>query len=620
MAQELLLSVKDAMVTFGGKPLFEELTFHIHQGDRICLIGKNGAGKSTLMQIITGERDLDAGERLATSQGLKIGYLKQDITPKEEQTVFDFIYQGLDEERQTEEYSYMVNMVMDPLELQPNDLMTSLSGGQLRRCCLARALVEEPDILLLDEPTNHLDLEGIKWLEDYLNAYRGTIMCISHDKTFLANTTNRIFWLDRGNIRSCPKGFAHFDEWSTMLLEQEERELARRSKIVEQELEWANRGVKARVKRNVRRIEEARKARDKLKADKSSYRHAIHKVTLPPPTASESSRIIAEFYNVYKSFEYIDENSVKQQKPILEDFSFRVMRGDRIGILGRNGSGKTSFLKMLIGELQADRGKVKLGKNLEYSYFDQKRQDLKPDDSLWETLCPTGGEYVNVGGKFRHVCGYLKDFLFDPKNARDKVSTLSGGQRNRLLLAKILANPASFLILDEPTNDLDMDTLEMLEEIISHYKGTLFIVSHDRDFLDQTVTQILAFEGNGVVERHIGGYSDYLEAKEQKAQALEIEKQENQKITSSNNTVKEQDAPKKKVKLTYKLQRELDMLPDVISCLEADIQKLTQEISTQDLYEKDADRYNKILMDLSNKQVELDEKEERWLELEGMIS
>lgn len=615
MAQQLVLSVKDAMVTFGGKPLFEDLSFNLHEGDKISLVGRNGAGKSTLMQVITGERELDSGERWAPINGTSIGYLRQEITPEDGQTVFEFIYQGLDEERRNDDYTYMVDMVMDPLELEPNKLMTNLSGGQLRRASLARALVEDPDILLLDEPTNHLDLGGIEWLEEYLSSYRGTLMCISHDKTFLANITNKIFWLDRGRIRSCPKGFGYFDEWSGMLIEQEERELAKRSKIMEGELEWANRGVKARVKRNVRRIEQIKLARDKLKADKSSYRKSVKKVDLPNLSPIESSRLLAEFYNVSKSYNSKSEDGTEKTLKILENFSFRIMRGDRVGILGKNGSGKTTFLKMLIKELAPDSGTVKLGKNIEVTYFDQKRSELNPEKTLWDILCPSGGDHVDVAGKPRHVCGYLKDFLFDPKDARNRVSTLSGGQRNRLLLAKALANPGSFMILDEPTNDLDMDTLEMLEEILSHYKGTLFIVSHDRDFLDQTVTQILAFEGNAEVERYIGGYSDYLE-EVKKTKAIETGKPEKNK--NKEQPEEQKQKTKKQKKLTYKLQHELDKLPEKIAKLEKEIKDICELLSDPKLYSEKPELFDKSSRRSTIAQKELEQAEARWLELEDM--
>lgn len=611
MAQQLALSVKEATVTFGGKPLFQDISFNLHENDRICLVGRNGAGKTTLMRVITGEHELDLGERWVANNGVSIGYLQQEVEPKENQTVFEFIYSGLDAERQNDDYLYMVDMVMEPLELHPNDLMTKLSGGQLRRASLAHALVEDPDILLLDEPTNHLDLGGIKWLEDYLKGYRGTLLCISHDKAFLSNVTNKIFWLDRGQIRVCPKGFAHFDEWSTMLLEQEERELAKRSKIVEQEVTWASRGVKARVKRNVRRLEMVRIAREKLKTDKSSYQKSIRKVSLPVLSPAESSKMLAEFYNVSKSFTGTDAEGKEREIKILEKFNFRVMRGDRIGILGKNGSGKTSFLKMLVGEMGSDSGTIKLGKTMEVSYFDQKRSDLDMTKTLWTTLCPDGGDYVSVGGKPRHVCGYLKDFLFDPKNARDRVSTLSGGQRNRLLLAKILANPGNFLILDEPTNDLDMDTLEMLEEILAHYKGTLFIVSHDRDFLDQTVTQILAFEGESDVERYVGGYSDYLDATAGKPEVVEKEISKQQKK-------KEEKVEKKRVKLTFNLQHELDKLPAKIEALEKEVNELWALLSDPKLYAENPELFDQSSKRSVKAKQQLEKAELRWLEIEEM--
>ncbi|NDB70021.1 MAG: ABC transporter ATP-binding protein, partial [Methylocystaceae bacterium] len=505
--------------------------------------------------MITGTKDLDGGKRWQAN-GSTIGYLQQHIDVVPEQTVYDYIFSGLRPEKQNDVYSYMVTMVTEPFELDHTAKMGNLSGGQVRRASLARSLVEEPDILLLDEPTNHLDLGATLWLEEYLKAYKGALLCISHDKTFLANISQKIFWLDRGNIRICPKGFGHFEEWSEMLLEQEERELRNRERSLAIEVEWASRGVKARRKRNMRRVAEMQAERERLKRDKSLFNKTMQKIELQPITDVEvSSKIVLEFYKVSKSF--VDEGFVcpplegeqmrtkleadvrivggkniaddsphgspaahllplkggMKEKVILNNFNLRVLRGDRIGILGKNGSGKTSFLKLLLGELEPDSGKIKLAKNVEISYFDQKRRDLDDDNTLWSTLCPGGGDHVDVFGKPRHVCGYLKDFMFDPKDARNRVGTLSGGQKNRLMLAKVLANPGSLLILDEPTNDLDMDTLDMLEEVLSHYKGTLFVVSHDRDFLDQTVTKILAFEGDGNVDGYIGGYSDYLEAK-----------------------------------------------------------------------------------------------------------
>lgn len=619
---ELLLSIQDASVTFGGKPLFENLTMHIHEGDKICLVGKNGAGKTTLMHMITGTRELDGGKRWAVP-GLTIGYLQQEVQPNVGQRVFDYILSGLPAELQIEDYHYRVEMMLEPFELTATDTMEMLSGGQLRRAALARALVEEPSILMLDEPTNHLDIGAIEWLENFLRAYRGTLLCVSHDKTFLANITNKIFWLDRGRIRVCPKGFAYFEEWSGMLLEQEERELINRGRIVAQEEAWASQGVKARRKRNVRRLEQMKEARDKLKIEKSQFLKAKSKIELPPLAAADASKIIAEFIKVGKLF----TRPGGEEKTILDGFNLRIQRGDRIGILGKNGSGKTSFLKLMIGELAPDMGKVKLAPNLEISYFDQKRVDLDPEKSLWGTLCPTGGDYVKVRGKERHVCGYLKDFLFDPKNARDLVGTLSGGQKNRLLLAKILAHPGSLLILDEPTNDLDMDTLEMLEDTLAHYDGTMLIVSHDRDFLDQTVTKILAFEGEGVVEGYIGGYSDYMVATGKslpvKAPVKSQKPKKSAPVMEPVFHLEQTNSPAVKPstvkpKLSNKLQYELRELPRTIARLEQEINDINVLLADAELYAKDPNLFHNSLRRLVEAQEALDKSETRWLELEEL--
>ena len=605
MPPPLLLSVKNAMVRYSETPIFEGLDFNIHGGSRIALVGKNGAGKSTLMNIITGVIELDDGERWEEI-GLTIGHLHQDISPQPGQTVFDYIFEEIkDEDREL--HTYKVDIVAQALQLDPQAQMTVLSGGQLRRAGLARCLVEEPDILLLDEPTNHLDLEAIEWLEDYLKGYRGTLVCISHDRTFLANVTTQVFWLDRGQLKVSPRGFEFFDEWSTMLLEQEERELRNRKQSVALEVEWASRGVKARVKRNVALVKEMR---EKLKADEASYRRATQKIELKQAKDVEtSSKIVAEFYNVFKDFEE-EGRSVK----ILDKFSMRIQRGDRIGILGKNGSGKTTFLKLLLKELEPDQGRVKTGKELEFSYFDQKRSDLDPTDTLKKVLSPGGGDYIDVMGKQRHVCGYLKDFMFDPSRAFDKVSQLSGGQKNRLMLAKILANPKSCLILDEPTNDLDMDTLDMLEEILLNYKGTLLVVSHDRDFLDQTVTKILAFEGEGKIESVIGGYSDYLAMKsgvsEKPAQQAKPQKKQEEKPQP----VEKPAAPKKR--LTYKLERELKLLPGKIERAEEEVATLSEKLSDAEFYASDPDGFHETTKELSAAQAKLERYETRWLELE----
>jgi len=603
MAGRVLLSVQEALVSFGGAPLFKDLTFHILEGDKTCLVGKNGAGKSTLMNIIRGLKDIDNGERWILA-GTSIGYLQQDVPVKIGQTVRDFILEDLSPENREEAQSYRMEMVAEPLQISLDDKMDVLSGGQKRRAALARALVEQPDILLLDEPTNHLDLDIILWLENYLKAYRGAVMCISHDRAFLSNISDKVFWLDRGRMRVCPYGYKGFEDWSTTMLEQEERELKNREKLMEVEVAWASRGVKARRKRNVRRLALMKEEREILKADKSAFLRMMAKVEMESSDVMGTSKIVAEFIKVDKHFD---------TKTIMDKFSLRILRGDRIGILGKNGSGKSTFLKLLIDELQPDAGKVKRNKEIEFSYFDQTRSTLNLTDSLWTTLIPTGGDYIDVMGKPRHVCGYLQDFLFDPAYARSPVSTLSGGQKNRLLLAKVLANPKSFLILDEPTNDLDMDTLDVLEEILSNYKGTLIIVSHDRDFLDQTVSKILAFEGNGDIQGYIGGYSDYLEAKKADDKIKNDKTMKDvAKQTELNNFI---DAPKSVAKLSYKLQFELDNLPNKIDALEKEIDELSRLLEDSTLYARDATLFHQYSERLTKAEHDKENSEMRWLEL-----
>jgi len=566
MAETLLLSVQDSVISFGGKKLFDGLSFNICEGDKICLVGKNGAGKTTLMNIITGTQGLDDGERWIFP-GTTIGYLRQEVAPKPGQTVFDFVFEELkpEEGQNAEEAlamkSYKVDIVIRPLDLQPEDRMDKLSGGQLRRAALARALVEDPDILLMDEPTNHLDLEIIEWLETYLKGWRGALVCVSHDKTFLANVSDKVFWLDRGRLHN-------------------------RERILAQELEWASKGVKARRKRNVRRVQMVKEASERLRQDKSAFKRMMARVEMPEGELAElSSKIVVEFKSVQKSF-----NEDGRDIPILDKFNLRIMRGDRIGILGKNGSGKTTFIRLLIKELLPDSGTVKLKKEIEFSYFDQRRRDLDPEKTLWSTMCPDGGDHVNVRGKSRHVIGYLKDFLFDPSIAQQKVGTLSGGQKNRLMLARVLANPKNLLILDEPTNDLDMDTLDMLEEVLSQYDGTLLVVSHDRDFLDQTVTKILAFEGDSKIEGYIGGYSDYIEAKK-KFNAKEKKNEKHITESKASPAAPSSSTKSKSKKLSYKLEYELEHLPKKIEALARDeletaetrwleIEEMRQDVAT----------------------------------------
>ena len=608
MSSQLLFSIKDASVRYKEIPVFQDLSLNIHQGKRIALIGKNGAGKSTIMNIISGLKELDDGEKWE-EPGISVGYLGQEFEFNNFETVFDFIFSNiLGEEREL--YKYKVDIIAEALSLDVKKQMKMLSGGQIRRAGIARALVEEPDILLLDEPTNHLDLNIINWLEQYLNNYKGSLLCISHDKKFLENITNQVFWLDRGKLRVSPKGFKYFDEWSEMLLDQEARELQRRKQIVAEEVMWASRGVKARVKRNINRLNKVKQMREKLKADESMFRQATKKISFEPIKDIETnSKVIAEFFKVYKEF-----NENNNTLSILNGFNLRIKRGDRIGIIGPNGTGKTTFLRLILNELKADKGSIKINKNIEFSYFDQNRSDLKPKDTLKDVMVPNGGDYIEVRGKMRHVYGYLKDFMFDPSIILERVSSLSGGQKNRLKLAKVLANPKSCLILDEPTNDLDMETLDMLGEILISYKGTLLLVSHDRDFLDQTVTKILSFEGDGVVEEIIGGYSDYLSFKNSKL--TQNSKNKNKEKNNKFKVIAKSGENKNNKKLTYKLEFELNSLPSKIKNLENDINDFNEKLSDPNLYLNEPDIFFEITKKLEKSKEDLEYFENRWLELE----
>lgn len=603
MSSQLILSIKEAMVRFKDKPIFEDLNFNLHQKSRIALVGKNGSGKTTLMKMIAGEIELEEGERWLENK-IEIGYLNQEFINLSNKNILQELVSTINDD---EEKKFKIDIITEALNINLKSKLIDLSGGQLRKVGLAKALINEPDILLLDEPTNHLDLEVIEWLENYLNKYNGTIICVSHDRTFLSNVTDKVFWIDRGNLKISPKGFKFFDEWSQSLLEQEEKELRNRKQSLSVDIEWASKGVKARVKRNVRRLEQIKLMQKKLEEDESSYRRAISKIKVNSSIKfKDHAKSISEFFNVSKSFKTNSE-----EIKILENFNFKINKGDRIGILGGNGSGKTTFLKLLLKEETPDKGTIKNFKNIEFSYFDQKRSDLFLKETIKKNMCPSGGDYINVMGKDRHVYGYLKEFQFDPKILNDYVSTLSGGQKNRLMLAKILANPKSSLILDEPTNDLDMDTLDLLEEILINYKGTLIIVSHDRDFLDQTVTRILAFQGDGKVIDCIGGYSDYLKLKKNSFKNKNLIKHDLNKVKKDN-----QSKISNNNKLTYKLEHELSIIPSEIEKLETIISQMNNILSDADLYTKNIDKFLESSKTLEMSKKKLDELETRWLELD----
>ncbi len=608
MSSSLIFSLREAYISYSKKEIFTDLTFNLQRGELIALVGKNGVGKSTLMNVISGKQDIDQGE-VWSPEGLQLSYFNQDFHfIDEDQTIENELSKLFKDEN---EY-YKIDIFCENLFLDKTKNINTLSGGQKRRVGLIKSLIVESDILLLDEPTNHLDLESIVWLENYLKSYNGAILCVSHDRQFLNNFTNKVFWLDRGNLKVSPKGFNNFDQWSAELLDQEARELRNRKQFVNIETEWASRGVKARVKRNIKRVQRAKELKQQLENDVSSYKRAIAKIKTKAIAASDNeAKSIIEFYNTFLSYKS------PSAKIILKDFTFKIAKDDRIGVLGNNGTGKSSFLKILVGELKVDKGTVKVKKDLEFSYFDQMRNDLKDDLPIKKILVPNGGDYIKVYGKERHVCSYLKDFMFDPSKVNETVGTLSGGQKNKLLLSKVLANPKTGLILDEPTNDLDIETLDLLEEMLVQYKGTLLIVSHDRDFLDQTVNKILFFEGDGEVTFFNGGYSDFL----QYQLIIEEEKKLNNTIViPSKSKIKNDSKEKTPKKLTYKLEYELEKIPSIIDQLNINIKSTEEQLSNPDLYKLDKELFIDLTKKLQDYNSKLEYSEERWIELMSMKS
>lgn len=594
-----LLSIRQSTISFAKRVLFEDLSFNIFSGDRICLIGKNGVGKTTLMNVVAGSFELDLGERFVVPSAT-LGYLTQSEKIDENVSVFDYIMSGvtIDEHK-----TYLIDIVCDHLKIDKTALTQNLSGGQKRRVNLARALVLEPDILLLDEPTNHLDLEVIEWLENYLQTFRGALLVISHDRKFLEKVSNKVFWLRAGQLKVNSDGYKNFDEWSQGIIDHETRELSNLEKKVALESGWLQTGVTGRRKRNIGRLHYLQELRGKLEAQRKLVYANRNRMNIQHQKIEDDApQVILSFNNVSKKF---------AEKKLIDKFSLKILRGERIGIIGKNGSGKSTLLKMMVNELKPDEGTVKPAKDIAISYFDQVRSAIKPKASIQEILCDSGSDYVNLAnGKTKHICGYLRDFLFDPNDRDTIATTLSGGQQNRLLLAKTLATPGNFMILDEPTNDLDMDSLDILVSYLEKYQGTLIVVSHDRDFLDSVATSILAFEGDGIIETHLGGYSDYISYKEKKSpQKPEVKNEEVKKVEK----IIEKEEKKK---FSYKHKIELEKLPEKIAKLEEKILELTTELSETE--DRASANLAHIAMEIAKCQKDLENLESRWLELEEM--
>ena len=628
-----ILAVENASFAVGHIPLLDKTSFQLNQGEKVGLIGRNGAGKSSFLKILAGVQKLDDGQ-LIIQNGLKIVYVPQESVFDDETSVFEVVSEGLgslrDVLRQYHHVSHQLesnhsdNLIQQLNELQnqieaqngwsvdaaikqtiselglpENELIGNLSGGQKKRVALAQAWVQKPDILLLDEPTNHLDINAIIWLENLLRAFSGSMVVITHDRRFLDNISNRIVELDRGVLRSYDGSFSQYSEKKAQELAVEAEHNRLFDKFHAQEEAWIRKGIEARRTRNegrVRRLEELRRQR-------AARRERVGQVNFKLNTGEKSGKIIAELEHA--SFAYGD-------KVIMNQFSTIIQRGDKIGLIGANGIGKTTFLKLILGELQPTYGKIRLGSKQEVAYFDQFRSQLNENDTVFYTL-GQGNDFVEVGGKKKHVMSYLEDFLFHPARAQSPVSSLSGGERNRLLLAKLFTRPANILVLDEPTNDLDIETQELLEELLRDYAGTVFLVSHDRMFLDNVITQSIVFEGNGCLKEYIGGYEDYMDAKrrEEKLQAANMPKN-----VVVDEVVKEKPKANRTVKLSYKEQRELDALPDEIAALETEQTALAEQLSDPEIF-KDYEKAGSLQSRSEEIEMLLLEKLERWEILEA---
>ncbi|AIB10977.1 elongation factor 3 [Azospirillum argentinense] len=592
-----ITALQGVSVTFGGRPLFETIDLSIGRGDKACLVGRNGSGKSTLMKVLAGMIQPDGGT-VFTQPGARIAYLPQEPDFTGCATVHDYVAAGLpaDERDETHRVDAVLDRLQVPGHLDPN----TLSGGEARRTALARTLVGAPDVMLLDEPTNHLDLPTIEWLEEELLAYRGGLLLISHDRSFLNRLAKRTLWLDRGTVRATDRGFAEFETWQAEVFESEEIAAQKLDRKIEGEMKWLREGISARRTRNMGRV----RALLQLRTDRAERIKGGQQAKLAVAEAERGGRLVIEAERISKGFDTADG-----RKTIVNDFSTRILRGDRVGLIGPNGAGKTTLLKMLTGQMEPDSGTVRLGTNMETAYFDQRRDGLDPEDTIRKVLCPFGGDSVMVNGQPRHVAGYMRDFLFDTRQLDSPVKALSGGERNRLLLARLFARPSNMMILDEPTNDLDMDTLDLLEDVLGDYQGTLLLVSHDRDFLDRLVTSTIAVEGDGVIAEYPGGYSDYLVQRPPPKEKAAAPAKAKPAAPA---------AAKPKGKLSYKDQRELDDLPARMDKLTAEVAKLEAALADPDLFARDAAKFQKTSDQLQAKQNELAGAEERWLELEAL--
>ncbi|KAF0814973.1 ABC transporter ATP-binding protein uup [Andreprevotia sp. IGB-42] len=631
-----LLLVENACLAFGHWPLLDHATISVEPGERVGLIGRNGQGKSSLLKAVAGQIRLDDGE-IRIAQDARMAFVAQEPEFRPDATVFEAVAEGLGnlsqilsdyhavamqqdgsqealdklmalqhevELRDGWRFDALIAATLTQLNLPADTRIADLSGGWKKRVALARALVLEPQLLLLDEPTNHLDVSAIEWLENLLNNFAGSVLFITHDRRFLDNVATRIVELDRGTVTSFPGNFTTYETRKADLLAQEEVVNKKFDKVLAQEEVWIRKGVEARRTRNegrVRRLEQ-------LRRDRSARRERVGNVSFTLDAGERTGKLVAEFEHVRKAF----TDPAGNEKVLVNDFTSRILRGDRIGLIGPNGAGKTTFLKLVLGELAPDAGIVKTGTNLQVAYFDQFRTQLDEEASIVDVI-GQGKDYVEIGGARKHVMGYLEEFLFAPERARSPVKSLSGGERNRLLLAMLFTKPANVLVLDEPTNDLDIDTLELLESLLADYPGTLFLVSHDRAFLDNVVTQTIAFEGGGKLIENAGGYQDWITAKARMAAAavpVESKTAEAAKPAADRNKARNG-------KLSFNDQRELEQLPAQIAALEAEQADLQQALLDPDLYKQAPAKAGEMQARIEAIDTALLEKLERWEVLEA---
>ena len=593
MQEPPIYTLKGVSLAFGDNQLFESVELFINRGDKISLVGRNGSGKSTLLKVIAGLLEPDSGE-IFIQPGIKISYMPQEPLLDAYPTLRDVILSGLDDKNTGQEYK--ADIWVEKLHILDRQETKNASGGEQRKAALAKALISEPDILLLDEPTNHLDITTIETLEKIIADFAGAVILISHDRMFLEHTSSATFWLDRGKMHRNNKGFKHFEEWQEQIINQEIIEQINLNKKIAEETEWLHKGVTARRRRNMGRLRRLQQ----LRAERREQIKQIGNINLNLEEGDFRSKLVIEAKHIFKKF---------GEREIVKDFSTRIIKGNKIGIVGPNGAGKTTLVKLLTKRLEPDSGFVRIGKNLNEADFDQNRMSLDPKQTLWQTLCDKG-DHIMVHGHYRHVVAYLKDFLFKPAQAQCPVAALSGGEKNRLMLAVALAQPSNFLVLDEPTNDLDMDTLDLLQEVLDDYEGTVLIVSHDRDFLDRVVTSVIYMKGDGSLYEHAGSYSELL-LKNVNKPLVPAPKKALSKPANKNAS-----PGSKRQKLSYNQQRLLNVLPQEIQQLETEIAAIENILSDADLYARDPEKFTAQSNDLARKKEEKEEKENQWLELQ----